>query len=381
MSEAATVIRQNSRSFSLAARLIPRRIREDVVCLYAWCRSVDDAVDHAASREEAERELSILKSDVEAIAARRPTRHPASDWLRPLIVEKGVEPAHAVELIEGMELDLHQFEVRTFGDLRRYCYHAAGTVGLMMSRLMGVRDPAAEPAAISLGVGMQMTNIVRDVLEDAQRDRSYLPGLSARMVRGSINVDSAQSEDARAIRQVVIEIVAEAEKEYERAISGIHFLPRDCRRAIQLALVFYREIHRESVRRDLPVLRERVIVPRWRLVWIALPVVLLNRVSFWPGHRTDDSWREQFNAATGNVSFPFEVEPKMSKRNIAQSKHAVYLGLSLTAIMATVLFVLVYVNPKQDAYGSAPLIYAGISGVIALMTNRLAAKQENAIAE
>ncbi len=358
MNEADGVITQHSRSFSLASKLLPRRVRADVVAMYAWCRCVDDAVDEAGSTDEAIRLLSELKADVQRIADGHPTIHPASNWLRPLIVERGVDPLHAIELIEGMELDATGFRVQTFGDLRRYCYHAAGTVGLMMIRLMGVDDLAARQPAIALGVAMQMTNIVRDVREDAHRGRSYLPGIAEPLNESSEHVGS--------VCRTIIRI---AEKEYDLAIQGLRLLPKDCQSAIELALVFYREIHREVIRQDFPVLERRTVVPKHRLLRLAIPVVIKNLLS------VPFSFIQEKNMNTSS-NRPSSAESLSAVSDRHQAWHAVYLGVSLTAIMASVLFVLVYVNPKEEAYGILPLIYCGVSLAIAVVTNRLAARCE-----
>ncbi|MEM1225519.1 MAG: phytoene/squalene synthase family protein [Planctomycetota bacterium] len=349
-SDSWEVIQHHSRSFSLASRLLPKRIRRDVWNLYAWCRAADDAVDQTTGADEARETLALLKSDIQVLVDGESPRHPASQWLRPLIRGGRIDPTHAIELIEGMEMDANGFHVQTFGDLRRYCYHAAGTVGLMMTRLMGVNDRDADRDAVSLGIAMQMTNIVRDVREDADRGRCYLPG-----------IEDIRKDSPAHVRSVCAAIIREAETQYDNAIEGIAVLPSDCHRAIRLALVFYREIHREVERQDFPGLQRRTIVPKRRLVQLAIPIALINfsPVKF---HSKKESTMSDIQPAT------------MSNR--AQAWHAVFLGLSLTAIMASVLFVLVYINPKEQIYGYLPLVYAGISLTIAVLTNRAAAKCE-----
>ncbi len=146
-----------------------------MTALYAWCRSVDDAVDQARSLQAADETLNLLEGDLQRCLSGDSIQHPASVWIQPLLVERRIEVRHARELIEGMRMDLQPVGIKTDLELERYCYHAAGTVGLMMSRLMGASDRRADRYAEALGIAMQLTNIARDVREDTQLGRSYLP--------------------------------------------------------------------------------------------------------------------------------------------------------------------------------------------------------------
>jgi len=356
MSDAARIIHHHSRSFSLAARFLPGRVRGDVLALYAWCRTVDDIVDEAADFDEARRRLELLKADLSAVADGRPAKDSATEWIAPLIRDSKIDPRHAIELIEGMEMDGSGFRPRDEVDLRRYCYHVAGTVGLMMTRLMGTRDPAARKHAVALGTAMQLTNIARDVREDALRGRSYLPGID-----DPLSVDEGLADDP--VRLSVARILKLAEQQYTIAAAGVEFLPRDCRVAVRMALHVYREIGREIVRQDYPMLQRRVVVGRVRL--------LRAVVASW-----FDSLRFPSPILTGVFPMsPSESRADATKRSrIAQARSAVCLGLSLTAIMASVLFLLVYVNPKEDSYGSLPLIYSGVSIIAAAVLHQFSVR-------
>ena len=344
MKETSRIIHRHSRSFSLAARFLPGRIRADVLALYAWCRTVDDVVDSATDLAAARLRLSQLKADVCAISANQPTFDPASDWITPLIRSKKIDPQHALELIEGVEMDLQGFTPRNNSHLRRYCYHVAGTVGLMMSQLMGARDPAARKHAIALGIAMQLTNIARDVREDAMRGRSYLPGIPAPL-----------SREPADIARCVQELLELAEEQYRLAAAGIDFLPKDCRVAVDMALRVYREIGREIARQDFPVTERRVIIGRHRLVWTAVLSVLRPTLLL-----------------ISNLGEPFMSRWNRAQHaRIAQARSSVCLGLALTALMSSVLFLLVFVNPKDTTYGNLPLVYSGLSLLAAVVLHRL----------
>lgn len=258
------VIQRHSRSFSLASRLLPARCRGSVHALYAWCRTVDDVVDEAlptathdtSQRSQPEHLLQQLEQDLDRLRQGLAVRHPASNWIAPLVVGERIDVRHAKDLIVGMRLDLQAFRVENEDDLRRYCYHAAGTVGLMLTGLFGVQQPEAERHAIALGVAMQLTNIARDVREDAQRGRSYLPGIAQPL---AAHPDEVQAAVAR--------VLAMAEQEYHVAAAGLRYLPSDCRLAVRLALALYREIGREIQRNGCRVLDGRTILSKPRLAY------------------------------------------------------------------------------------------------------------------
>jgi len=356
------VIARSSRSFTLASAFLPYPIRTKVWALYAWCRSVDDSVDHAESPVEAAETLRTLEQDLARCQRGESPAHRASEWIRPLIVAGDIEPRHARELIEGMHMDLDGYSVGNNEDLERYCYHAAGTVGLMMTSLMGVTDRCAYRHAIALGVAMQMTNIARDVREDAERGRSYLPGIT--------NVLDANSDQ---ISQGVAKILALAEERYNVAIEGLHYLPWRCRFAIRVALEVYREIGREIQRKEYSVMGGRTIISKGRLALVAARALLSS---------TRNTIAMTLRSVMDRILFPLK-EFSMSESSDSnssvrpctanQAKQVAYLGLSLTAIMATALFILVYINPKEEVYSYLPLVYAGASAIVAVFFNRLSA--------
>jgi phytoene synthase len=363
---ASAVIRQSSRSFSIASLFLPYEIRTKVWALYAWCRSVDDTVDHATNPSEAAKSLRIFEEDLARCQTGEPLLHPASEWIRPLIGLRQIDVHHARELIEGMRMDLERTTTNTNEDLELYCYHAAGTVGLMMTSLMGVNDQRAYRHAVALGVAMQLTNIARDVLEDAERGRSYLPGIT-----------KVLEADPDRISQSVSEILSIAENRYDLAFKGLHYLPRRCRTAIRVALEVYREIGREIQRNGCSVMHGRTVISKRRLAWVStralLSAIYTNFVmtlqSFMNRNPLPFKEITMTESSDSSNSFP--------PCNATQAKQVAFLGLSLTAIMATVLFFLVYINPKEEDYSYLPLIYAGLSAVAAVLFNRLSARYDD----
>jgi len=363
--DANGVIARSSRSFTLASSFLPYPIRTKVWALYAWCRSVDDAVDHAQSPIEAAEALRTLEEDLARCQRGESPAHPASEWIRPLIVAGHIEPRHARELIEGMRMDLDGYSVRNNEDLERYCYHAAGTVGLMMTSLMGVTDRSAYRHAIALGVAMQMTNIARDVREDAERGRSYLPGIT--------HVLDANSDQ---ISESVAKILALAEERYNVAIEGLHYLPWRCRVAIRVALEVYREIGREIQRKGCSVMGGRTIISKGRLAWVAARALLSSIRNNFAMTLRSVMDRTLFPLKEFSMNESSDSNPSVRPCTANQAKQVAFLGLSLTAVMATALFFLVYINPKEEGYSYLPLVYAGGSAIAAVFFNRLSARYD-----
>jgi phytoene synthase len=212
---------------------------------------------------------------------------------------------------------------------------------------------------------MQLTNIARDVKEDAQMGRSYLPGITKPL--------EAKADD---IAQAVRKILDRAETLYNLAIDGMDYLPWRSRTAIRVALEVYREIGRQIQRNGYCVMTGRTVLSKPRLLWVASRAVLFDMLSIVSLavrrllHPGLFSLKEPNMTKTSNLSDP---QP-MSTPN--QAKQIAFLGLSLTSIMATALFVMVYFNPKSQEYSYLPLIYAVGSLLASVLFHRLSARYD-----
>ena len=359
----ASVIRKYSRSFTLAAKCLPSGIRSDVEKLYAWCRWCDDAVDTAPSLQVADERLTSLRADVERIFAGQAVRHPASQWLADLVEKRGIEKQHALELLCGMEMDLRDWQVDDEADLVLYCYRVAGVVGLMMCRIMGVRNQAAEKQAIQLGIAMQLTNIARDISEDWQRGRCYLP-----KSWGDIEQKGQALPTNAQVAPSVAKLLTLAETYYANGQMGINALPRNCRPAIVLASKLYREIGQQIRRKGHAVMDGRTVVPTRRLV-----VTVLSGLA--TGFLCTLSPTRKINfVSEANVLQPLPIPIGDSTMNDA--RYLAYLSLSVVSFGASVMFLLMLLNPKETSYATLPAIYAGISFVIGVVTYFLAKRAE-----
>ncbi|MCA9565215.1 MAG: phytoene/squalene synthase family protein, partial [Myxococcales bacterium] len=184
VAECNAIIAANSKSFHLASRLLPEDVRQRAVVIYAWCRRVDDAIDECPPGTEQEA-LARLHDELNAVYAEPGDSQGESQVdidhdvilraFRSVVRERRIPRQYPADLLEGMRWDVEGRRYRTIETLYHYCYCVAGTVGLMMSHVMGVRRESALRNATHLGMAMQLTNICRDVVEDWQRGRLYLP--------------------------------------------------------------------------------------------------------------------------------------------------------------------------------------------------------------
>ncbi len=261
MRACAAMLRDGSRSFHAASFVLPRRIRGPAAALYAFCRVADDEVDLGADSESAVRGLQDRLS---RIFAGRPADTPVDRAFAEVVASFAIPRELPEALLDGFAWDARGRRYETIRDVEAYAARVAGTVGAMMTIVMGRRSPEILARACDLGVAMQFTNIARDIGEDARFGRLYLPcdwmrdeGLCP---EGWI-ADPVYDDR---IARIAARLLDAAEMLYERAEAGIAALPADCRPGIHAARLLYREIGREALRRPAARLCERAVVPAGR---------------------------------------------------------------------------------------------------------------------
>jgi phytoene synthase len=251
------LLRVGSKSFHAASLLLPRRVRDPATALYAFCRLGDDAVDDAADPAEG---LAEMRERLDAAYRGAPLNHPA-DRAFAHVVEAHEMPRELPEaLLDGFAWDAAGRRYETLDDVHAYAARVAGTVGAMMTLLMGVRRHAALARATDLGTAMQLTNIARDVGEDARNGRLYLPRQWLREADVDPDAFLAAPVFSAGVASVTARLLAEATRLYARAESGIAMLPRDCRPAIRAAHNIYAEIGAEVVRAGHDSVSRRAVV-------------------------------------------------------------------------------------------------------------------------
>jgi 15-cis-phytoene synthase len=273
------LMRGGSKSFHLASLLLPRRVRAQASALYAFCRVADDAIDTSAQPAQALRQLAAR---LDAVYAGRPSDDVTDIALAAVVAEAQVPRALLDALLEGFAWDAAGRRYETIEALHGYGARVAGTVGAMMALVMETRDPMALARACELGVAMQLTNIARDVGEDARHGRLYLP--LQWMHEAGIDPDAwlaAPRFDTR-LASVVQRLLGEAERLYARGECGVSALPRDCRPAIQAARLVYAEIGRTLAGWGMDSVNRRAVVSRSRK--LALLAQALPTWCVAPGH-------------------------------------------------------------------------------------------------
>lgn len=252
------LLRTGSRTFHAASKLLPEAVRDPATALYAFCRLADDAVDHGTQPLAA---LAELRDRLERVYRGEPLPYPADRAFADVVAQHGIPYAMPSALLEGFEWDARGRRYETLPELNEYATRVAGTVGAMMALLMGARAPELLARACDLGVAMQLTNIARDVGEDARMGRLYLP--LAWLREAGIDPEAwleAPAYDSR-LGDVIRRVLASADVLYARSGEGIAKLPLGCQPAMHAARLMYAEIGREVERRGLDSVSHRAVVP------------------------------------------------------------------------------------------------------------------------
>jgi len=259
-------------SFYYAFRFLPPQQRAAITAFYAFCREVDDVVDEDSDPGVAATKLAWWRKEVSAAFSGQPN-HPAMQALLPHTKRYAIEPQHLLAVIEGCEMDLQQTRYLDFAGLSRYCHLVAGVVGEVAANIFGRTETATIAYAHQLGLAMQLTNIIRDVGDDARRGRIYLPldELKQFDVRASelLERKAPWGYSERFARLMGFQ-AERAQRSFDVALA---LLPPTDRRAQRPGLAMaqiYRTLLREIAADDFQVLHQRVALTPLRKVWIAM---------------------------------------------------------------------------------------------------------------
>ncbi len=270
------LLRTGSRTFYAAAHLLPRRVREPATALYAFCRIADDAIDIQAGPTAGGRRAALdrLRSRLDRVYGGTPLPQPADRAFAAVVADFAIPRDLPDALLEGLAWDVEGRRYETLADLHAYAARVAGSVGVMMALLMGVRDRTALACACSLGAAMQLTNIARDIGEDARAGRLYLPVSWLRAAGVDLERWMAAPTFDPAIETVTRRLLAEAERLYRISEAGIAALPASCRIGIRAARLLYAAIGKEVVRHGFDPVAARARVPAVRKLRIVLSATL-----------------------------------------------------------------------------------------------------------
>ena len=254
-------------SFYYSFLFLPPEKRRAITAFYAFCREVDDVADEASDVAVARAKLAWWRMEVANLMAATPS-HPVTRALSPFVAPMGIDAARMNEIIDGMEMDLTHHRYADFASLRVYCHRVAGVVGQLAASIFGYRHPRTLEYAETLGLAFQLTNIIRDVGEDARRGRVYLP--ADELARhGLTPEDILARRGGDAFRALMGEQADRAEALYAEAFAKLHPEDRRGQRAGLIMAAIYRTLLAEIRRDGFPVLEGRVSVTPIRKLWIA----------------------------------------------------------------------------------------------------------------
>lgn len=258
---------QSGSSFYYSFLFLPPERRLAITALYAFCREVDDTVDEIADGDIARAKLVWWRKEVVAMYQGNPT-HPVTKALHPHINTYQLAQAHLEAIIDGMEMDLNQTRYLDYVGLQRYCWHVASVVGILSSRIFGSNSPQTQQYAEKLGLAFQLTNIIRDVGEDAQKGRIYLP-INELQQFGVTAADILHARHSPEFVALMRFQVARAQQMYDEALA---LLPKEDRRAQRPGLMMaaiYRTLLTEIEHDGYQVLKHRITLTPIRKLWLA----------------------------------------------------------------------------------------------------------------
>jgi len=254
-------------SFYYAFLFLPPARRRAITALYAFCREVDDVVDETQDAQLAATKLAWWRQEIGLLFDGKP-QHPVSRALQPALAPYGITAARLNEIIDGVEMDLTQTRYLDFKGLERYCHLVAGVVGLLAAGIFGYRDPRTLDYARALGIAFQLTNIIRDVGEDARRNRIYLPVEDLQRY-GVSAADVLQARHNDAFRSLMAFQASRARDWYALALSSLPEADRRAQRPGLIMAAIYRTLLDEIERDGFQVLRQRTSLTPLRKLWVA----------------------------------------------------------------------------------------------------------------
>jgi phytoene synthase len=268
-----------SKSFYLSTCLLPRHKRWATFALYGFCRHIDNLTDNPRARSEKEivRELKFLKDELKTAYRTGESEHPIVGPFISVAQKYDISQKYPLELIKGVQMDTNLNRYESFDDLHLFAYRVAGVVGLMMTPLLGYKNPDAMKYAENLGIAMQLTNILRDVKEDKDMDRIYLPLEEIRMF-GLQENDFFEENMSESFKNLMKYQVDRAHQYYDEADKGIKMLDRDAQFAIYSASKIYRGILKKIEIQNYNPFQGRVFVPQSKKVQILIGEAVRTRL-------------------------------------------------------------------------------------------------------
>tara|TARA_B100000963_G_scaffold194169_1_gene168978 strand:+ start:99 stop:980 length:882 start_codon:yes stop_codon:yes gene_type:complete len=262
----STDLKREGKSFYWASFFLPKSSKKNAGTLYSICRYFDDIAD-----KHSEDQTNYLKDTI--VEIKKNKNNKVNVFLRKNEINNSI----FIDLIEGLILDQQKIRIQNKEELITYCYHVAGTVGLMMSKILGVKNEEAAKSAIDLGIGMQLTNIARDVYEDSKMKRIYLPAnwISNLSLKNLNNHYDFSSENDEKISNAINKVISLSEKFYINGFAGLKYIPISTRLGIFIAANVYRGIGIKIRSNKKKYSRKRIYLNSFEKFIITIKSILL----------------------------------------------------------------------------------------------------------
>ncbi|MEI7455226.1 MAG: presqualene diphosphate synthase HpnD [Nitrosomonadales bacterium] len=261
-------------SFYYSFLFLPKEKRRAITALYAFCREVDDVVDECSDEQVARTTLQWWRTQVAEIYSGRP-QHPVAQALVPVVIQFNMAQEHLLEIIDGMEMDLDQPRYADFKSLQLYCYRVASVVGLLSVEIFGYSDRQTLKYAHDLGIAFQLTNIIRDVGEDARRNRIYLP-MDEMQQFNVTAADILNANETENFQKLMAFQIERAQRFYDQALAQLPATDRKNQRTGLIMAAIYRATLDEVIHSGCHVLKERVSLTPLRKLWLAWTTWIKN---------------------------------------------------------------------------------------------------------
>ncbi len=259
-------LKREGKSFYWASFFLPKNSKKNAGILYSICRYFDDIAD-----KNYEDKTIFLKNSIEEI------KNNQNNKINVFLQKNKIKNSILIDLIEGLILDQKKIRIQNKEELIKYSYHVAGTVGLMMSQIIGVKNEKAGKSAIDLGIGMQLTNIARDVCEDAKMKRIYLPAdwIPDISLKNLNDLDELSSNKDEEISNAINRVISLSENFYQNGYAGLKYIPISARLGIFIAANIYRGIGIKIKSKKNKYFRERVYLNFFEKFLITIKSVLV----------------------------------------------------------------------------------------------------------
>lgn len=260
--------RESGSSFTLSFMFLPKEKRDAMTALYAFCREVDDVVDECTDYQIAQTKLAWWKQEIHRLFHETP-QHPVTQALQPVIKTFDLKEAHFIEIIDGMHMDTQYNRYADFEQLALYCYRVASVVGLLSAQIFGYSHPATLEYAHDLGMAFQLTNIIRDVGEDARRGRIYIP-LDELERAGVTEEQLLNSKPSPQMQALLLKQIERAELFYDKALNQLPKADIKPQLPGLMMATIYRALLQEIKPEPNLVLTHKIMLPPFRKLKLAV---------------------------------------------------------------------------------------------------------------